>query len=134
MLGRGRDVQLGIGISLLGGVEGDSEEVSSKGLVEDTVAPLTAIVDGLVDDIPGVTVTLVVLNNVGDVRLDNLGEFRLGELSSRNCLLVRTYHFEQVMKQTHPSWEAGCAKSKHGIEESACSSWQDQEQHRPLCR
>ena len=42
------------------------------------------------------------LNNIGNVRLDNLGEFRSRELSSRNYLLVRTHHLEYVHEQLTP--------------------------------
>lgn len=82
-----KDLQLGLGVGLLGGVEGNSQVVGSKGLVKDTVAPLAAVVDSLVDDVPGVAVTLVVLDNIGNVRLDDLGQFRSRELASRdyNC-------------------------------------------------
>lgn len=45
------------------------------------------------------------LNNIGDVRLDNLGEFRSRELSSRNCLLVRTRPLKSSVEQLTPGRE-----------------------------
>ncbi|KAI6763855.1 hypothetical protein HG530_007644 [Fusarium avenaceum] len=83
-------VVLGGGVGLPGSLEGDGEVVSSKSLVKDTVSPLSAVVNGLVDYIPSVAVALVVLNNVGNVSLDDLGELTSRELSSRNYTPVRT--------------------------------------------
>jgi hypothetical protein len=79
-----RNLQLGRRVSLPGSLERNGEVVSSKSLVKDTVSPLSAVINGLVDYIPSVAVALVVLNNVGDVSLDDLGELTSRELSSRN--------------------------------------------------
>lgn len=71
-------VKLGISISRGGGLERDGNEVSTEDLVEDTVAVGAVLVKGLVDDIPGVALALVVAGNVGDVRLNDGGQLLLG--------------------------------------------------------
>jgi hypothetical protein len=79
-------LQLGSGIGLAGSLEGDAQEVSSQSAGEDAVSPLGAVIDGLVDHIPSVTITLVVLNNVGDVSLDDLSELLSRESTIRNYM------------------------------------------------
>ncbi len=64
-------VQLGVGVGGLGGLEGKGKVVSAEGLEEDAVSPDTRVIDGLVDDIPGVALALVVAHDVVHVRLND---------------------------------------------------------------
>jgi hypothetical protein len=105
-----RNLQLGRRVSLPGSLERNGEVVSSKSLVKDTVSPLSAVINGLVDYIPSVAVTLVVLNNIGDVGLNDLSELTSRELSSRNYNPLEQTPQNHTQKFiTYPSWAAGCA-------------------------
>lgn len=68
------DVQLGHGVRLLGQVEGQGEVVGAKDLVEDAVAVAAVVVDGLVEHVPVETLALVVVHDVVDVALHDLGQ------------------------------------------------------------
>lgn len=83
---RVKNLQLGSRISLASSLEGDAKEVSSQSAGKDTVSPLSVVIDGLVDHIPSVAVTLVVLNNVGDVSLDDLSKLLGRESTRRNYI------------------------------------------------
>jgi len=64
-------VELSAGVSGAGGAEGDSKVVGAEGAVEDGVAPVAVVVDGLVHNVPVVALALVVAHDVIDVRFDD---------------------------------------------------------------
>ena len=76
-------VQLGLGVDLGGGLEGQLDVVRAEGVVEDGLAVGAVVVQGLVDDVPGVALALPVAHDVGDV-VDDDGLELLG--GPRGCL------------------------------------------------
>lgn len=79
------DLQLRIRVGSLGSVERQGEEVGAHGVVEGAAAPLAAVVDDLVDDVPVVAAAGEVTGHVGDVCLDDLGELFRGPCTAGNC-------------------------------------------------
>lgn len=79
-------VQFRIRVGSSGSSEGDGEVGLANGLVKDVVAerPVTIVADGLVDDVPGVALALVVLDLVGDVVLEDVDEGLVGPRARRN--------------------------------------------------
>jgi hypothetical protein len=61
------DVQLGVGVGLAGGLEGDPDEVLAENVVEHAGAEATVLLEHLVDDVPGVDLTLEMSNDTVDV-------------------------------------------------------------------
>jgi hypothetical protein len=68
------DVQLGSGVSLAGGLEGDLDEVLAEDVVEDGGAEAAVLLEHLVDDVPGVDLALVLGQELGDVVLHDAGQ------------------------------------------------------------
>lgn len=68
------DVQLGVGVGGAGGLKGNADVVFTDDLHEDVVAESTVLVEGLVDDVPGVDLALEVGHNLSDVVLHDVGE------------------------------------------------------------
>jgi hypothetical protein len=68
------DVELGVGVGSAGGLEGDADVVLTDNLHEDVVAESAVLVEGLVNDIPGVDLALEVGHELGDVVLHDVGE------------------------------------------------------------
>ena len=64
-------VKAGRGIGARGGGEGERDEVGAEGAEEDGVAKGAVVVEGFVDDVPGVAEAAVVGHDVGDVRDDD---------------------------------------------------------------
>lgn len=71
-------VELGTGVNLGGGLEGELDVLLAENLVEDGLAPSSVLVQGLVDDVPGVAAALPVPGHLGDVADDGLAEGLLG--------------------------------------------------------
>lgn len=68
------DVQLGVGVSLARGLEGNGDEALAKDVGEDGGAQTTIFVEDLVHDIPGADLSSVTACNGGDVILDDGGQ------------------------------------------------------------
>ena len=68
------DVELGVGVGGAGGLESDADVVLTENLHEDVVAESAVLVEGLVDDVPGVDLALEVSHDLGDVVLHDVGE------------------------------------------------------------
>ena len=71
------DVELGVGVGSAGGLEGDTDVVLAENLHEDVLAESTVLVEGLVDNVPGVDLALEVGHDLGDVVLHHIGELGL---------------------------------------------------------
>ena len=67
-------VQLGVGVDLGGQAEGQLDVLVAEDLVEDGLTPGAVLVEGLVDDVPGVALALPVPGDVLDVRGDGGGQ------------------------------------------------------------
>lgn len=81
--GGGLVSQLGVRVSLLSGIEGDGQEVGVKRAVEDAVTIVSVIVDGLVDDIPGIALSFIMAHHVADVVVDD--GFESGPSPAAGC-------------------------------------------------
>lgn len=71
-------VQLGLGVELGSGLEGQVDELFSQNVVEHGLAVGAVLVEGLVYHVPCVALALVVVHDVGDVGDDDLLQFVLG--------------------------------------------------------
>lgn len=74
-------VELGLGVDLGGGLEGEGDVLLAEDVVEQGLAVGTVLVEGLVDDVPGVALALVVAGDVGDVLNDDGPQLIGGPLS-----------------------------------------------------
>ncbi|KAG9966599.1 family 10 xylanase, partial [Aureobasidium melanogenum] len=68
------DVELGVGVGGAGGLEGNADVVLTENLHEDVLAESAVLVEGLVNDVPGVDLALEVGHDLGDVVLHDVGE------------------------------------------------------------
>lgn len=66
-------VELGGRVGGGGGGKGQGDVLEAQGGVEDVGAVAAGVVEGFVDDVPGVALALVVADFAGDVRLDGGG-------------------------------------------------------------
>ena len=68
------DVTLGRWVSLLGSLESDADKVLTEDVVEDAGTEAAVLLEHLVDDVPGVDLTLEVTHDGGDVVLHDSGQ------------------------------------------------------------
>lgn len=68
------DVELGVRVGGTGGLEGNADVVLTKNLHEDVLAEGAVLVEGLVDNVPGVDLALEVGHDLGDVVLHDVGK------------------------------------------------------------
>lgn len=74
-------VQLGLRVDLGGGAEGQLDVLLAEGAVEDGLAVGAVLLEGLIDDVPGVAAALPVPGDVGDVVDDDVRQLGLGPVA-----------------------------------------------------
>lgn len=128
-------VELGVRVGGGRRLEGDGQVVGAQDAEEDRVAEAAAVLERLVDHVPGVALALEVAGDVADVRVDDAREgvavpvarldYTLGQLKEYKTgpAVGGTEHGRK--KKTYPMTEAGCARPMcDSVLSAARSTWQ----------